>query len=81
MKIVSSHEATVNYLFASGRSYFVTFFVILPSFKSAWVEIMMINCGNFIIEQLWEIVLLFSDVHSNEKVSVPVSLNVGYCAV
>lgn len=35
MKIVSSQEATVNYLFASGGSYFVTFF-ILPTFKSEW---------------------------------------------
>lgn len=43
---------------------------------------MMINCGNLIFEQLWEIVVLFLDVHSsNEKVRVPVSLNVGYCAV
>lgn len=78
MKIVSSHEATVNDLFASGRSDFVTFF-ILPTFffLSARVEIMMMNCGNVIIEQLWEIVvLLFSAVHSsNEKVRVRASLD------
>lgn len=34
---------------------------------------MVMNCGKVIIEQLWEIVVLFSVVHSgNEKVSVKV---------